>query len=407
MNGSMRKGLSRRRWLLGPVISVAAFLVLDQTVARAIFSLDVFQNRTLPPFAESLGPDQERWLQTISGSEADRTNRIFTVDAELGWTNAPYGDAHEGGDTTNSRGFRGQREYAVPKPNGITRLACYGDSYTWGADGPDNTSFPAAMERITPDLEAINLGVSAYGTDQALMRFRRDGTDLGADHVVIGIMVENIGRNVNRYRPLWVPSSAITCVKPRFLLEGEDLVIVTSPFSDMDEVVAAVRDGSVLERTAEHEYWRNRSWLRPLFVISPTARQVGGVYARRERSVESMWRDQEGEPYLVTRAILRTFHAEALAGGAKSALVVLFPNRGAMHQVYEGGSRYWSNMLLDLADSGVDVLDLTDALREAHLQSGKGPKRLPMFSLRDHLRPHYNEVVAQAIVTKLGLESDE
>ena len=390
-----------RRWM-GPLISIGALLAIDQVGGRIVMAQGPFKDRVMPPFCETVSDTQEEWLTTISGPREQRRNTVFHVDPDLGWTNAPSGVSLNQLETSNSLGYRGPREYAVPKPDGVTRLVCFGDSFTWGADVDDDGTYPAALERVGANVEAPNLGVSAYGTDQALMRFRRDGRDLEADWVVVGMMVENIGRNVNRYRPLWVPHSTLSCVKPRFVLEGDALRLIETPFADVDELVAAVRDGSVVEKAGEHEYWHTRPALRPL-ALSPTARMVGSVIARRQREVPPLWLDAEGEPYRVTRAILRAFDAEAKALGAQGALVVFLPTREAMHAVQKGDVRYWQSMLGELQADGIATLDAADALLAEQKRLRQAGEKRPIYTKQNHLRPHYNEVVARAILERLGL----
>ena len=392
----------RLRWFLGPALSLGVFVAIDQGPVRIAVAKEIAKGRTLPPFCLELTDDQKVWLDSIAGDKDQRTNTIFRFDPELGWDNEPWGKDHYGLSSTNSMGFRGSREYAVPKPTGVLRIVCVGDSYTWGADVNDEAPYPAALERLGEGLEAPNLGVSAYGSGQALLRFRRDGIALEPDVAVLGLMVENIGRNVNRYRPLWATYSTVTCVKPRFMLEGDQLVVLPIPFQTKEELIAAVRDGSVLEKAREGEYWRTLPQLHFL-ARSPSARFLGGVLARRQRKEATLWTDSAGEPYRVTRAIIESFQREALAAGAERALVVLLPHREALHLVAGGQTGYWVGMLRELEEQGFEVLDVTHALIEEHRRMTADGEPSPMYSRRNHLLPHYNEVVARAILEKLAL----
>ncbi|MGH9465412.1 MAG: SGNH/GDSL hydrolase family protein [Thermoanaerobaculia bacterium] len=69
----------------------------------------------------------------------------------------------------NSRGFR-TREFAVPKPAGLVRVACIGASTTFQGFANEET-YPALLEarlrELRPDLalEALNLGVSGTHAD--------------------------------------------------------------------------------------------------------------------------------------------------------------------------------------------------------------------------------------------------
>ena len=54
------------------------------------------------------------------------------------------------------------------------------------------------------------------------------GPEPGPDQALRRAALENIGRNVNRYRPLWHPNSGATGAKPRFVLSGDALAGVAA-----------------------------------------------------------------------------------------------------------------------------------------------------------------------------------
>jgi hypothetical protein len=64
-----------------------------------------------------------------------------------------------------------------------------------------------------------NYGVPGYGTDQAYLRFH-DNTRDEAEIVLLGVLSENIQRNVNQLRNFLIPSSQCQ-TKPRFLLDKQ------------------------------------------------------------------------------------------------------------------------------------------------------------------------------------------
>ena len=71
----------------------------------------------------------------------------------------------------------------MKRPDGSLRLACFGDSFTFGDEVQDAWCYPAMLEQRNPGLEALNYGVGAYGTDQALLQIHLQGEvclDVGA-----------------------------------------------------------------------------------------------------------------------------------------------------------------------------------------------------------------------------------
>jgi hypothetical protein len=275
--------------------------------------------RPLPPFGAVPHPRQRAWLdehlEKIRGGAPD--SELF--DAELGWTWIRPGVAEAGLD----RATRGPAHYAQPKPAGTLRIACFGDSFTFCADVDDADAWPRLVETSHPGWEVPNLGVPGYGTDQALLRFRRFAKDLGADVVCIGLMLENIGRNVNRYRPLWHPTDAGCLAKPRFALEHGELRLVPLPYASERALIEAISSGRVLDdlsaralegraaaRTARPR--RARAHRRGWLAYRARGAQALGLRGRRARARHA--RDRQA------------FHDEAIAAGARLAPVLILPD---------------------------------------------------------------------------------
>jgi hypothetical protein len=257
------------------------------------------------------------------------------------------------------------------------------------------------LEAADPRVEALNFGVPAYGTDQALLRFEREGRR-GARVVVCGLLLENIGRNVNRYRTLWSPRTQAPLVKPRFVLERGELALVPQPFESAPAMARAVRDGSVLELLGEHEHWRGR----PEVVTgrwSSFGRLVAGFLAYRERTPERLWLDETGEPRRVSLALLERFRAEAIASGAERFLVLVFPLRGELDDFVDTGRSYWRELVAELQAGGFDVLDTAPALadEERRLAAERSTETLWVAA---HLSSVGNQVVARELQRWLAAE---
>jgi lysophospholipase L1-like esterase len=78
----------------------------------------------------------------------------------------------------NAQRFKGPL-MAVPKPAGVFRIMCYGDSNT---DGPDKGGWPDELQHILDGraghgrlrYEVVNAGVVGYSSHQGLLRFRQE-----------------------------------------------------------------------------------------------------------------------------------------------------------------------------------------------------------------------------------------
>jgi hypothetical protein len=95
---------------------------------------------------------------------------------------------------TNSNGLR-DREYSFDKPNGVTRIVVLGDSSTWGWGVGDDEIYTEVLESLLPNVEVINLGVSAYGTQQEFDYLKMQGMKYDPDMVILGFSLNDIAGN--------------------------------------------------------------------------------------------------------------------------------------------------------------------------------------------------------------------
>ena len=84
------------------------------------------------------------------------------------------------------QGLRADREYPVPKPRGVRRLLCLGDSTTfgWGVEVQD-TFCRRLQEALPPGWETVNLGIPSFNTTQEVRRLERFGLTFQPDIVVL------------------------------------------------------------------------------------------------------------------------------------------------------------------------------------------------------------------------------
>jgi hypothetical protein len=133
------------------------------------------------------------------------------ADEEIGWpspaaqTRSPY----------DASGAKYNSEFPEP------RSACasvYGDSFVFGAEVAAQDGWVEQLAHVL-GCRVANYGVNSYGTDQALIRFRRNRND-DAPVVLLGIFPENVMRNVNQYRALIGYDPQPAWLKGRFVLDG-------------------------------------------------------------------------------------------------------------------------------------------------------------------------------------------
>lgn len=148
--------------------------------------------------------------------------QFYTWDAQLGaalrpgargwWTKE--GRAYV---TINSAGLR-DHEHGTAREPGIFRVAVLGDSYAEALQVPLEKTFWAEMERSLAScaalggrrVEAINFGVSGYGTAQELLMLRHRVWSYAPDAVLLAVTTGNdVSNNLRElegdpYRPYFV-----------------------------------------------------------------------------------------------------------------------------------------------------------------------------------------------------------
>jgi len=95
----------------------------------------------------------------------------------------------------NSRGYR-DLERAVPRPEGVRRAVCLGDSFTWGVGVLFDDSWPQRLERGLSRArgerwEAVNLAEPGLNAVQEMQRLEAEGFAYGPDVVVVGYVLND------------------------------------------------------------------------------------------------------------------------------------------------------------------------------------------------------------------------
>ncbi len=105
----------------------------------------------------------------------DEKNLFYEHDPFLGWfpeknSRRSFKAAQQTLVIHNSRGFRDREFVDTGKPV----VAFIGDSFTWGFDVDQNNRFTDILRKKMPGFNVVNLGVSAYSTDQEYLLLRRE-----------------------------------------------------------------------------------------------------------------------------------------------------------------------------------------------------------------------------------------
>jgi hypothetical protein len=154
--------------------------------------------------------------------------KMMENDPALGWkhrANVARRFTNEHGEavlvTQNALGFRGAL-YPEARASGRFRVLFLGDSFTEGTQVSDAALFTAVIERMRPEIEAINAGTASYGTLQELLLWREIGARVNPDAVVVMFYSNDLTDNELAYSPAIGP-------RPYARLDDGALLIVTAP----------------------------------------------------------------------------------------------------------------------------------------------------------------------------------
>jgi hypothetical protein len=352
--------------MLGARIGVAIGTIVV-SLLLAEFVLRVFQpfpSDRLLPF-----PYNDGRVRRIAANDT-----YLQFDHDLGWSLAPNRSRRDDGllFRTNNRGLRADVDYSEEPPAGTKRLEAFGDSFTHCSEVTQKDCWVPVLEHTLAQTEVMNFGVTAYGPDQAWLRYQRDGREFKPCGVLIGYFTEDIDRVVNRFRPFIFSDDGIVMSKPRFLLDGDGLQLLPNPTTQPKQL----GDPQWVEQTlGPHDSW----YFPGTFVADPfdaswVVRLARTAAYKRSRTpllrTETTYPaySSEQEAYQVTGRILIQFAKQVQADGA-SPVVVIFPGKRDLTGM-QAGVKPYSNLVDWLERERIPTVDLSDRMMMEAGQEG-------------------------------------
>ena len=158
----------------------------------------------------------------------------------LGWLQQPgarWSNPTSNGEVTYEIDCQGRRKNPGFDDTPMS-IAVYGDSYAFCRLVPDDCTWPHYMSEILA-CHVGNYGVGNYGFDQALLRYESDPPK-GVRVVIMAIVPETIARIQSLWKHYFEYGN-ILAFKPRFVLNGEDINLISSPIQVLDDYTNYVR----------------------------------------------------------------------------------------------------------------------------------------------------------------------
>ena len=350
--------------------------------------------------------DEEiRRTGAIYTEQTARTERLLTnlshgrelLDPDLGWR---YRTAYVSKqDTINRQGLRASHEYTALPSQGMTRVAAFGDSFVYGNEVGNDAAWSAQVEKKFPEFEVLNYGVGGYGTDQAYLRYLKEGNELAPDVVLVGFTPIDLGRVVNVYRR-FMTTAEWPLFKPRFVLSAnEELRLLPSPVRDSVAYARYLVNPQAVRQIGRDDLWYEPLvYDNPLYDLSASVRLASALWIRlrrryfgSERLMTGKVFSTESTAFKIQVRLLERFVATIDSMDAVP-LVVVFPDRISIESDAAGGSTVYEPLVRTLRRDGVAMLDLIDAFRQR-----PGPDLEVLFMPGGHYSPIGNSLVADAI----------
>ena len=358
------------------VLLVCAFVVAECAV-RLVGESDADGNfvvlgSRLPPFRFPALRMREQLDEYLS------TETWMRYSSSLGWVPREGSfTSPSGGRFYNNKGARVAHSSDRTEDKAaldVFRIVLIGDSFTHGDDIPFCDSIGALLQLKLDEqseaYEVINLAVSGYGMDQALIRLQEEGLALAPDLVIFGYQPENIGRNLNLHRGFLWWKSQLPFSKPRFRLVKSRLEPVNWPTRSIDSLNASFNTGWDEDFLADEYFYDERLYASTVVRRSRLLGLMEKAWSVL-RGVE--WHavvDQspEGNPGRLALAIMAAMHDGSKASGA-NFLVVYLP-RVTDITTAAGGGRHDHERLLNAISSRFELVNPEAALVKLQLSAG-------------------------------------
>lgn len=330
----------------------------------------------------------------------DYDNYQKKLHESLGWVVA-RGQEHEI-DAEGSRLIP-----AFPDPNEHQScVSIYGDSYTFSNRTTPKESWSNQLS-IRLNCRVSNFGVSGYGTDQALMRFRENHKD-SAKIVLLNHFVDDIPRNVSQHwGTRFTTEQQSFQFKPRFILNDKGVLEkVPLPDFSFEEMQDLRRQP---EKYLKHDYFLPGSHYGSLrFQFPYSLLVVRTIFSHskfkaifRGEPVHAAYyrEDHPSNSLKLTAEILKAFDKEAKFKG-KTPIVTVIPFSTDFDYFRKNGKWSFAKLLDMLKEDGIEVVNLGAEI-EKEL---KGRDQHYLYAGEGHFNANGDlliaEIIARYITTK-------
>jgi hypothetical protein len=320
-----------------------------------------------PILSSSISENNQQILKQMLNAK----DSYLVYSSVLGWTIRPNARSQNSLYTSDARGLRTTKAPIAHSTGWPTRIAAFGDSFTFGEEVANSETWMERLHDLLPGIEALNFGVGGYGLDQAFLRYQTEGAQFHPNIVFIGFMSENINRSVNVFRPFYYPETGIPMAKPRFILQNEKLLLRPNPLSSKRDYEALLKeDPDIWRKLQVDDYFFP---LRPYagrfdFLRSVRLIKLGRSVLKEKYSGNSIYAhgkyNVDSEAFHITCRIMDEFYRMAIENQS-TPMILLFPDADDLRTSWSGGITSYHALATDLKSKKYRVVDLIEAFEPA------------------------------------------
>lgn len=345
----------------------------------------------------SLSDKQKQSLENLTSG---KTNYIV-YSPILGWTIKSNGVASDR-YLANSKGIRADKEYSLLPAKNKIRISSFGDSFTHCDDVKNEETWQEQLNRANSNLEVINFGVGAFGLDQAFLRYKQDGIHYNSDIIFIGFMVENIFRNVNVFRPFYLPQDGLSLAKPRFIIKNGELVLIKNPIQKLSQYKQLIAQPEVvLPKLGVHDHYfqtqSKQNFVESFSSFLPSIRLFKSFHYKlmnKNNIIKDDEYNQDSEAFQVTVKIFEEFRKSAIKHKSLP-IIILFPSEADVMRYRHNKTKIYTPLLQHFKEKNYPYIDIMDAFDK--YANNYGIKEL----FKGHYSPLSNQLVAKYILEYL------
>jgi len=118
--------------------------------------------------------------------------------------------------------------FDLNKPEGVIRIGCFGDSFTYGSEVDSSHDFPSLLDNLLKEngfsnVEVINFGSPWHGFHQAFILWTEIGKKMGCDYILLGPSGFHPSRETSFNHTNWTSPYYL---HSRFIFAGDNLELI-------------------------------------------------------------------------------------------------------------------------------------------------------------------------------------